>query len=84
MRTPCADATHEIAQYKQRILARRLRQSGNGEVLPHAPDAWIDEEKTKVGYEIPFHRHFYEPCPSGRVTKEAVSFNAGSASLLVS
>jgi type I restriction enzyme M protein len=29
------------------------------EVLPHAPDAWIDHEKTKVGYEIPFTRHFY-------------------------
>jgi type I restriction enzyme M protein len=29
------------------------------EVKPHAPDAWIDEEKTKVGYEIPFNRHFY-------------------------
>ena len=31
----------------------------NREVLPHAPDAWIDHEKTKVGYEIPFNRHFY-------------------------
>jgi type I restriction enzyme M protein len=29
------------------------------EVLPHAQDAWIDEEKSKVGYEIPFNRHFY-------------------------
>ncbi|WP_370123378.1 N-6 DNA methylase [Bradyrhizobium sp. USDA 329] len=29
------------------------------EVLPHARDAWIDEEKTKTGYEIPFNRHFY-------------------------
>jgi type I restriction enzyme M protein len=29
------------------------------EVLPHAPDAWIDHEKMKVGYEIPFNRHFY-------------------------
>ena len=29
------------------------------EVLPHASDAWIDEEKSKVGYEIPFNRHFY-------------------------
>jgi type I restriction enzyme M protein len=29
------------------------------EVLPHVPDAWIDHEKTKVGYEIPFNRHFY-------------------------
>jgi type I restriction enzyme M protein len=29
------------------------------EVLPHVPDAWIDLAKTKVGYEIPFNRHFY-------------------------
>jgi type I restriction enzyme M protein len=29
------------------------------EVLPHAPDAWVEHEKTKVGYEIPFNRHFY-------------------------
>jgi type I restriction enzyme M protein len=29
------------------------------EVLPHVPDAWIDHDKTKVGYEIPFNRHFY-------------------------
>ncbi len=30
------------------------------EVKPHVPDAWVDESKTKVGYEIPFTRHFYE------------------------
>jgi type I restriction enzyme M protein len=29
------------------------------EVLPHVPDAWVDYEKTKVGYEIPINRHFY-------------------------
>ena len=29
------------------------------EVVPHALDAWIDEERSKVGYEIPFNRHFY-------------------------
>jgi len=29
------------------------------EVKPHAPDAWIDKSKTKIGYEIPFNRHFY-------------------------
>ena len=29
------------------------------EVLPHAPDAWVDHSKTKVGYEIPLNRHFY-------------------------
>ena len=30
------------------------------EVLPHVADAWIDESKTKVGYEIPLNRHFYQ------------------------
>lgn len=30
------------------------------EVLPYAPDAWIDHSKTKVGYEIPMTRYFYE------------------------
>lgn len=29
------------------------------EVLPHVPDAWVDYAKTKLGYEIPFNRHFY-------------------------
>ena len=33
------------------------------EVLPHVPDAWIDHDKTKVGYEIPFTRHFYRYTP---------------------
>ena len=30
------------------------------EVLPFAPDAWIDKKKTKIGYEIPFTRYFYK------------------------
>ena len=33
------------------------------EVTPHVPDAWIDHTKTKVGYEIPFTRHFYVYTP---------------------
>ncbi|MFN4830705.1 MAG: class I SAM-dependent DNA methyltransferase, partial [Pseudanabaena sp.] len=33
------------------------------EVLPHVPDAWVDESKTRIGYEIPFTRHFYEYVP---------------------
>jgi type I restriction-modification system DNA methylase subunit len=33
------------------------------EVLPHAPDAWIDEVKTAVGYEISFTRYFNKPVP---------------------
>lgn len=33
------------------------------EVLPHAPDAWIDTDSTKIGYEILFARYFYKPTP---------------------
>jgi type I restriction enzyme M protein len=33
------------------------------EVIPHVPDAWIDHDKTKTGYEIPFTRHFYVYTP---------------------
>jgi len=33
------------------------------EVLPYAPDAWIDESSTKTGYEISFTRYFYQPQP---------------------
>jgi len=40
-------------------LSEDVQEYFRREVLPHAPDAWIDEEKTKVGYEIPFNRHFY-------------------------
>ena len=33
------------------------------EVEPYATDAWIDDSKTKIGYEISFARHFYKPAP---------------------
>jgi len=33
------------------------------DILPYAPEAWIDHAKTKIGYEIPFTRHFYEYTP---------------------
>ncbi len=33
------------------------------EVLPHVPDAWVDESKTKIGYEINFNRYFYKYVP---------------------
>lgn len=40
-------------------LAEDIQAYFEREVLPHAPDAWIDHDKSKVGYEIPFNRHFY-------------------------
>ncbi len=43
------------------------------EVLPFVPDAWIDEKKSKIGYEIPFTRYFYKyeaPKPSDEIMAE--------------
>ena len=42
------------------------------EVLPFAPDAWIDTSKNKIGYEIPFTRYFYEYTPPRPVDELAV------------
>lgn len=41
-------------------LKEDIQEYFNREVLPYAEDAWIDEKKTKVGYEIPMTRYFYE------------------------
>jgi type I restriction enzyme M protein len=40
-------------------LAEDVDEYFQREIIPHVPDAWIDHDKTKVGYEIPFNRHFY-------------------------
>jgi type I restriction enzyme M protein len=41
----------------------RIEAFIHSEVLPYATDAWIDESKTEIGYEISFTRHFYKPHP---------------------
>lgn len=57
------------------------------EVLPYAPDAWIDYKKTKVGYEIPMTRYFYEyqpPEPVEDIVERITALEADiSASLKV-
>ena len=50
-------------------LSEKVETYFKREVLPHAPDAWIDHEKTKVGYEIPFNRHFYVFKPPRELAK---------------
>lgn len=55
------------------------------EVLPYRPDAWIDFDKTKVGYEIPFTRHFYEyqpPRPLAVIEQEVKDLEAEIARML--
>jgi type I restriction enzyme M protein len=44
-------------------LKEDIREYFELEVKPHVPDAWIDKDKTKIGYEIPLTRHFYKYTP---------------------
>ena len=55
------------------------------EVLPHVPDAWLDESKTKIGYEIPLNRHFYvyePPRPLEEIEADLGTLEAEIAGLL--
>ena len=55
------------------------------EVLPHVPDAWVDYDKTKVGYEIPINRHFYvykPPRPIDQIEADITRLEGEIAGLL--
>jgi type I restriction enzyme M protein len=53
----------ELRDYENVPLKEDVEAYFAGEVLPHVPDAWIDHDKTRIGYEIPFTRHFYRYTP---------------------
>jgi type I restriction enzyme M protein len=53
----------ELRDYENVPLKEDIHEYFEREVKPFIPDAWIDEDKTKIGYEIPFTRHFYEYTP---------------------
>ncbi len=55
---PVADAS--LRDTENVPLVQDIDQYFEKEVLPYAADAWIDKKKTKVGYEIPMTRYFYE------------------------
>ncbi|NLP82473.1 SAM-dependent DNA methyltransferase [Microbacterium sp. CFH 90308] len=60
----------ERSDFEQVSLTEPAGEGENGveaflrrEVLPYTPDAWMDESKTKIGYEVSFTRYFYKPAP---------------------
>lgn len=55
---PVADAN--LRDTENVPMKEDVKEYFKREVLPYAPDAWIDEKKTKIGYEIPLTRYFYE------------------------
>jgi type I restriction enzyme M protein len=59
----CPEPDADLRDNENVPLKEDIQTYFKREVLPHVPDAWIDESKTKVGYEIPFTRHFYKYKP---------------------
>ncbi|TPQ23989.1 type I restriction-modification system subunit M [Streptomyces sporangiiformans] len=59
----------ELRDYENVPLGEDVDEYLKREVHPHVPDAWIDHSKTKVGYEIPFTRHFYVYKPPRPLTE---------------
>jgi len=53
----------ELRDYENVPLTEDVKEYMKREVHPFVPDAWIEESKTKIGYEIPFTRHFYKYVP---------------------
>jgi len=58
-RSGTAEADSDLRDTETVPLKASIDEYFAREVRPHVPDAWIDTTKTKVGYEIPFNRHFY-------------------------
>ncbi len=50
-------------------FAAEVEQYVEAEVHPYVPDAWVDHDKTKIGYEIPLTRHFYTYTPPRSLTE---------------
>ena len=58
---PIADT--DLRDYENMPLTEDIDTYFQREILPHVPDAWIDENKTKIGFEINFTKYFYEYKP---------------------
>jgi type I restriction enzyme M protein len=75
----------DLRDYENVPLDEDIEVYFDREVKPHVPDAWIDHEKTKVGYEIPITRHFYvyiPPRPLAEIDAELRDLEARIQKLL--
>lgn len=53
----------DLRDYENVALKEDVSEYMKREVLPHVPDAWVDDSKTKIGYEVNFNRYFYQYTP---------------------
>ncbi|MFI9121478.1 N-6 DNA methylase [Streptomyces bikiniensis] len=75
----------DLRDYENVPLGEDVEDYLKREVLPHVPDAWVDHTKTKIGYEIPFTRHFYvyePPRPLAEIDAELKTLEAEIQTLL--
>ncbi len=63
------EADSDLRDFENVPLEIDIDEYFKKEVLPHVPDAWIDLEKTKVGYEVNFNRYFYKYVPPRDLNK---------------
>jgi len=61
------ESDSELRDNENVPLKESITEYMKREVLPHVPDAWVDESKTKIGYEINFSRYFYKYNPPRRL-----------------
>lgn len=75
----------ELRDTERVPLRENIAEWFEREVLPHRPDAWVDESKTKVGYEIPLTRHFYRydpPRPLSAIERDIETLTTEITALL--
>ncbi|WP_432824733.1 type I restriction-modification system subunit M [Dactylosporangium sp. CA-092794] len=85
MKGDTVEPDSELRDYENVPLEEDVEEYLRREVLPHVPDAWIDHTKTKVGYDIPFTRHFYvykPPRPLPEIDAELKALEVEIQSLL--
>jgi type I restriction enzyme M protein len=78
-------ADSDLRDYENVPLGEDILEYFAREVLPHVPNAWIYESKTKIGYEIPFTRHFYvykPPRPLAEIDAELRNLESQIQNLL--
>ena len=77
-----AETTNRLDTVEYRTA---INEYVTAEVHPYVPDAWVDYDKTKVGYEIPLTRHFYKyvpPRPLAEIDAEMKAIEAEIQALL--
>lgn len=75
----------ELRDYENIPLKEKIDEYMVREVLPHVPDAWTDNTKTKIGYEMNFNRYFYRyhpPRPLKDIEKDLQNIEKEIAGLL--